>query len=609
MANTFPKYGVKWPHSIHPAKMELDMVREGGQWKDRHGQTCGNGTLFHFREFIKAVWPWVKFHKWIDLFIEAYLEHRTIAVLGPASSGKTFDAALCTIADWYCFAEQTTVICCSTTREMLENRVWGEIKRLHKDAQSRIEWLPGHLIEGRLRIIADPKSEAAEGRDFRSGMQGVPCKKGENYLGLGDFIGIKNKRVRLIGDELHLLPRVWVDSLSNLDKNPDFKAVGLGNPKDTIDALGVFAEPAADLGGWDSGIDQTPLTKSWRTRRPQGICLQFPGPDSPNLDGNLGIPIITQEAMDRDISFYGTESLWYTMMNLGAMPRGQGSRRVLTRQMCLKFGAMEEPNWKNSNRVKIGFLDAAYRGVGGDRCVFGWLEYGEEVPPLDPGKTLVNLVTQQFTYPVGRKIIALKEMMLVPIVGGVGDDPEDQIATFVKTKCEGIGITPQHFFYDSGMRTSLVQAFSRLWSPYTSSVDCGGSASERKVSADINVLCKDYYSKFITELWFSVRLIVEARQFRGMTEEVMNEFCSREWTMVGANKIEAEPKAKMKVKTGRSPDLSDAVAIGCHGAVMSGFEIMRLGTLRNNKNGEGWKRDLEAKAKAIRKSKELQYQA
>jgi hypothetical protein len=43
--------------------------------------------------------------------------------------------------------------------------------------------------------------------------------------------------------------------------------------------------------------------------------------------------------------------------------------------------------------------------------------------------------------------------------------------------------------------------------------------------------------------------------------------------------------------------------------VMSGFEIMRLGTLRNNKNGEGWKRDLEAKAKAIRKSKDLQYQA
>jgi hypothetical protein len=155
--------------------MELDMVREGGQWKDRHKRTVGEGTLFHFREFIKAVWPWVKFHKWLNLFIESYLEYRTIGVLGPASSGKTFDAALCTVADWYCFSEQTTVICCSTTREMLENRVWGEIKRLHKDAQSRIEWLPGHLIEGRLRIISDPKKDAVEGRDFRNGMQGICC--------------------------------------------------------------------------------------------------------------------------------------------------------------------------------------------------------------------------------------------------------------------------------------------------------------------------------------------------------------------------------------------------------------------------------------------------
>lgn len=65
----------------------------------------------------------------------------------------------------------------------------------------------------------------------------------------------------------------------------------------------------------------------------------------------------------------------------------------------------------------------------------------------------------------------------------------------------------------------------------------------------------------------------------------------------------------MKLKTGRSPDLSDGVAVGCYGAVMSGFEIMRLGTLRNNKQGEGWKRELEAKAKAIRDSKQLQYSA
>jgi hypothetical protein len=605
--SSFIKYEVVWQNTIRPSSMEIEMIRHGGQWKDRNGITCGNGLVFHFRELIKAIWPWIKFHKWIDLFIESYIEYRTIGALGPASSGKTFDAAVCCLADWYCFSEKTTVIVCSTTREMLENRVWGEIKRLHKSAQESVPTLPGYLIEGRQRLLRDPKMSAVEGRDFRNGLQGVPIKKGDNYQGLGDFAGSKNARVRLIGDELHLLPRVFVDAISNLDKNPDFKAVGLGNPKDTTDALGVFCEPAADLGGWEGGIDQQPGTKSWRTKRPRGICLQFPGTDSPNLDGKLGIPLITQEAMDRDIAFYGKESLWYTMMNLGAMPRGQGARRVLTRQMCLKFQALEEPNWANSNRTRIAALDAAYRGVGGDRCILVFLEFGDEVAPLDPTKVITNLISQSPDQNRGRKIIALTEVLLVPISGIM--DPEDQIVKFTMEQCVAHNVPPENFFYDSGMRTSLVQAYARLWATTTNSIDCGGAPSERYVSEDIQVAAKDYYSKKITELWFAVRHIVEARQFRGMTEEVMNEFVQREWTMVGANKIEVEPKEKMKVKTSRSPDLADAVVIGCHGAVHKGFKIMRLGEDRRGPNSDRWKRDLKERASKVHSSGNLKYAA
>lgn len=602
---TFIRYNLKWPEAIHPAKMEMEMIRHNGRWRARSGEMVGEGELFHFRALIKYLWPWITFHKWIDMFIEAYLTHRTIGALGPASSGKTFDAALCVLADWYCFSECTTVICCSTTRERLEDRIWGEIKRLHKDAKKNAEWLPGYLIEGRQRILADPKLSASEGRDFRNGLLGVACKPGDNYIGLGDFLGIKNKRVRLVGDELQLLPKAFVDSISNLDKNPDLKALGLGNPKDILDALGIFCEPSVELGGWDSGIDQTPVTKSWATKRAQGICLQFPGPDSPNFDGTLGIPLITGEQIARDVSQYGTDSFHYTSMNLGAMPKGQGARRVLTRQTCVKFGALESPNWRNAERTKVGFLDAAYRGVGGDRCIFGMLEFGEETPPLDADKIVTNLSSQNVVNPKGRKIIALTSIGLVPIKGS--HDPEDQIVEHVKLQCEQLGIPTQNFFYDAGMRTSLTQSFARLWSSQTNTIDCGGPASERKVSADIDVICRDYYSKFITELWFSVRLVVEARQFRGMTESVMNEFCSREWTTVGANKIEVETKAKMKTKTGRSPDEADAVAIGIHGAVNLGFQIMRLGNERRRSTDEQWKKDLQARAEAISRSHELSY--
>lgn len=604
MASTIQRYGVNFPALSSPLAIEMAMVKGGGRWKLSDGSFAGNGMQFHFKAALKLLWPHLIFHKWTDLFIEHFLTKRTVVVIGPASSGKTAMASFCVLLDYYIYPDSTTVICCSTTRERLEDRCWGEIKKLHKTAQKRYSWIPGHLIEGRQRIITDNRDDATEGRDFRNGLVGVPCKKGESYVGLSDFAGLKNKRVILLGDELSLLPRVFVDGISNLDKNTKFLCIGLGNPKDTTDALGVLAEPAAYLGGWDGGIDQSPFTKVWETRRPQGVCLQLVGSDSPNLDGKLGIPLLTQEQIDRDVAFYGTESLWYTMMNQGMMPRGQGSRRVITRQMCEKFGARNEPNWLNSTRTKIAFLDAAYRGVGGDRCVFGVLEYGEEMPSDAelPSRLASAFVDQPKPDSQKRRILNLVETMLVPINNEIkGNElPEDQIVNFVSSQCNDRKIPPENLYYDAGMRTSLVQAFSRLWAKTTNSVDCGGKPSDRKVSYDIDVFCKDYYSKFITELWYNVRLVIEAGQFRGMTDDVMLEFGSREWTIVGANKIEVEPKDKMKAKTGRSPDLADAVAVGVWGAIQKGFVIRRLaGDKRRRMNDDRWKSELRDKSKSF----------
>jgi hypothetical protein len=601
------KYGLVWPPCKDDLALEMDMITSGGRWKNKHGKMVGMGLLYHFTEAIRLLWPHIKMHRWAEMIIENYLTHRTLVVIGPASSGKTCIAAVCVLLDYYCYPEDTTVIVCSTTKQRLEDRIWGEIKKLHKMAQRNRIWMPGHLIEGLQRLVTDDRKLAPEGRDFRNGIVGVPCLTGQTYAGLGSFAGLKNKRVRLLGDELSLLPKVFVDSLSNLDKNPDFKVVGLGNPKDTTDALGVLAEPAASAGGWEGGIDQGPKSKTWPTRRPAGICVQLVGSDSPNLNGKLGIPLITQEQIDRDVAFYGRDSLWFSMMNEGMMPRGQGSRRVLTRQMCSKFGAFDPPVWQNSDRKRVAFLDAAYRGVGGDRCVFGTLEFGEETTSSEelPGTLASALVMQDGTRPAARQILALTSIEVLPINPQTGELPEDQIVRFVREHCDAAKIPPAQFFFDSGMRTSLVTAFSRLWSTQVNSIDCGGKPTERPVSYNIDVAACDYYSKFITELWFRVRLIVESRQFRGMTDEVIFEFGSREWTMVGANKIEVEPKAKMKEKMGRSPDLADAVAVGCEGAIRLGFVIRKLVAAGSPKIDLSWKRELREREEKLWRGHQL----
>ncbi len=601
------KYNLYWQRTVDPASAELDMIRHGGQWKKQDGTLAGEGLEFHFKEFIRIVWPWVVQHKWFNLILKHYLTHRTIVLIGPASSSKTFSSAILVLVDYFAHPDCTTVICCSTTKERLQDRVWADITKLFRSAKAERKWLPGNIIEGRLRIITDSRKDSPDGRDFRNGVVGVAAKRGESFVGLSDFAGIKNKRVRLLGDELSLLPRAFCDSISNLDKNPDFKCIGLGNPKETTDALGVLGEPSAALGGWDGGIDQQFGTKTWPIRRDEGIAIQLPGDDSPNLDGQLGIPLISQSDMNRDISFYGKESLWYTMMDLGRMPKGQGSRRVLTRQLCLKYHTMDEPVWRDTKQTHIAFLDAAYRGVGGDRCVFGTMSFGYEVPMEKfsiPDSSIAHSMTDKSA---NRQIIALKEMMVVPIDPGFDDPAEYQIARFVMKQCEDRGIPPEDFFYDAGMRTSLVSAFVKVWGSPGETIDFGGSPTDDSVSADIPMACKDYYSKFVSQLWFSVRLAVEADQVRGFTEDVIMEFSAREYGKVGNNKIEVEPKDKVKEKTGRSCDLADAFVCGLYGALQRGFSIANLRPPPRPSRGPDWREALRERAKKLNVSGALEF--
>jgi hypothetical protein len=519
--------------------------------------------------------------------------------------------------DYYAFPSCTTILICSTTRERLEDRIWGEIKKYARLTKERFSWIPGNLIEGRQRIVTDHRMMAAEGRDFRNGIIGVACKKGGDFVGLGDFVGIKNKRFRLIGDELQLMPKAFIDAMSNLSKNPDHKFVGMGNPKETTDALGVLCEPSVQIGGWDGGIDQEPGTKVWETRFPDGVCIQLPGSDSPNMKVPPGTAppypfLITREAMEADAKIWGKDDWHYTMMDEGRMPRGQGSRRVITRALCLKSGAFNEATWRGTQLTYLVSLDAAYRSVGGDRCAVMVHCFGEEADTSTPGDNVSNLITQVTSQPKGKILFMLKETHICPIQaikpGGENiKEAEDQIVEFVKNICELRRIPPENVFYDSGMRASLVQAFARLWTPKVNAIDCGGRPTDRKVSAEIDELCHDYYSKLITEFWWSVRLTVESGQFRGMTEDVCNEGCQREWRLTGSNKIEVESKEDMKEKTGRSPDLFDCLAIGVEGARRLGFVISRMGDQRQRRRAPDPWRELREKHKEVWHGKQLNY--
>lgn len=610
-------YGIHWRDDLTEIDIEREMIRKGGRWTTPKGAVRGEGLLFHFMRFQQLLWPdklmevdGIK-NDWAEILTKCFLQYTYIGIMGCAAGGKSDSSASFVLADWYCWPECTTVILSSTDIKSLKRRIWGILASYHSRAKQRWKNCPGYLIEGELTILNDSRKTSPEGRDFRNGLVGVPCYKGTQFNGLASYVGIHNKRVRVVFDESNLMPRAVVDSSSNLSKAPDFKMIAPGNPNETTNAHGMLCEPHFTLGGWDSGIDQTAKTKTWQTRFPNGICVQLPGSDTPNMKAPEGAPVpfpflMTRQQMKDDAEIWGVDDWHYAMMNEARMPRGQGSRRILTRQICQRNMALEDPIWADSNRTRIGCLDAAYGGVGGDRCVFGHLEFGREATSLDPAAVAGALVTQNVPADSRRMILTLVELLIVPISAEKGSDPaEDQIARFCKAECERRVIPEANFFYDSGMRSSLVMAFSRIWSPRVNALDCGGKPSERPVGGNIEKLCVDHYFNRITEMWWSVRLVIESKQFRGLTEAPMTEGCQREWMMVSGNKIQAEPKDEMKKKTGRSPDLMDTVTIGVEGARQRGFVIANFSNHARRKTEDTWKRALQDQADKLWRSKEL----
>lgn len=615
----FFKYGVWWSPFTDESKMQLDCIRHGGQWTKQNGEIAGNGLYYHFRRFQEIIWPdklWQKGpfkNYWAEKILECWIEAQYLGLMGCAAAGKSDALGSTVLTDWYAFPDCTTVLVSSTDLKSLERRIWGMIKGYHRIAKGARDFIPGHLIEGKQMIIQDPKSEFAEGRDFKNGICAVPSYKGSQFVGLASWSGIHNKRVRVVADEANLMTRSYLDGASNLSKCQDFKLAALGNPNETTNAHGIICEPSAELGGWEGGIDQSPGTKVWKTRYPNGLCLQLPGDDSPNFkagpDEEVPFPfLMTRQQMEDDAKIWGIDDWHFQMMNNAKMPRGQGSHRVITRQECERNGAVLEPFWRDSNITKIASLDAAYRGAGGDRCVFTEINFGKEIDSNSELASNSGIISQKSTLPQGRQILSLVDQIVIPIDAGIGaDTPESQIVRFVKDQCDRRGILPANFFFDSGMRTSLVQAFSRDWSLDVQSVDCGDAPTEQPVSLEIQIPCRDYFRKLVTELWFSVRLVIISKQFRNLSKDAMWELCAREWKNTPGNKIEVESKVEMKEKTARSPDLADSLAIAVFGARKRGFQIARLQPPKPANRGPDWRDALREKARKLWENGELEY--
>lgn len=580
--------------------IERKMIQEGGKF---HG--FGEGLAYHYKAAIATLWPTFDWHRWSHLLIENFAENDETPVLGPASSGKTYCASAFALTTFWIWSEGTSVVMSSTTKEGLQLRIWGAIKELYNKARRRRSYLPGRLIESRFMLTAAEKytgenDDEALAQDFRDGIIGVACKVGGEFVGLSNYVGLKNDRVILIADEASLMGRGFLDSIANLRKNPVFKFILMGNPKDPLDALGVAAEPAISLGGW-SGYDPEPRTRVWKTRAAKSKAVQLCGYDSPNYDFPRGRNpfkgLITPEQIENDLSYYGENSLQFSMMNLGVMPREGSSRRVITTLLAEQREAHDPPVWGNGNLLDLLALDPAYKGVGGDRCVLTHFRMGKSIAGLD----LLAFAAPQ---------------IIVPITATSRDAAEEQIVFFIKEYAETRGIKPENTALDATEAGTLVSKFGQLWSPQVVAITFGGKPPEGRLIRSGDTKTEDMaYGKMVSALWFASYYMMDAGQLRNLSRECVEEAAMREWKLnniaTARRKdpvIDVEPKKDMKKRMGRSPDLWDSVCVGIELARRRGFTIGGSPSMEPNRlKPAEWMTRLLGKLKSVQQRQTLVY--
>ena len=598
---TVPEYGLDWTPGTLALEVIVYCIRMGGQWTDPGtGKPVGAPLFDLYRRMQTLLWgSRCEHHDWSDLILRTILDNRITTIQGPHDSGKTHVMSRYALCDYFCFPKETLILMSSTDIRGLELRVWGEIKELYNLARESWSGCPGYALDSRHGIFTDDIADEDQARDIRRGLICIPVLDSENqWKGIQKWVGVKQQRRRILSDETQFYALPFIDTLSNINKQgSDFKGVFVGNPIGENDPLDKLAEPSD---GWDN-LPEITSTTTWRNKM-GGVTIQLLGSDSPAIrhPGHFRY-LIEQSDLDYIEGYWGRESSKWWNQGLGVRRPGINERRVVSQDMVRKFNAQGEVTWRGDHPpTQVYAVDAAY---GGDRCIGGEATFGADIN--------------------GRIILLMGNPRLIPVRMYPKTTPEaerilaeDQIAMFVKADCERLGIPAANVFHDSTGRGSLGTAFARVWRPDTNPVEFGGNPSPRPVMADLYIYdeklrqrrlkrCDEHYSKKVSELHFSVRYTIEGGQMRGLTNDVKDELCIREWNQVRGNKVEVESKDETKERLGRSPDLGDWAAIAVEGARQRGFLIARMestdkaGTSRPD---DRWKRDLRDRALALRKS-------
>lgn len=520
------KHGIQFPDGTSAVTVELASLSVAIVRKDK--AACIQHTL----NAMRILWPEsvYRINAWSERRVKAFFDDDNpdnfMTWWGPSSSGKTTDAAAIVLTYWLSAPHITMVTLCSTTSSGLMKRIFGELLRLY-DAIPKEDRV-GEYFSSFKAILLDRTNR-------RTGIHGVAIQRGTLQEAMGDLVGFHARRNIMVIDEMHATREAAVEAISNLESGEDFHFIGMGNPESRFDPLGRYSEP---VDGWES---ITSADESWKTKF--GKCYFFDGRKSPAVvepNGEAKYPYLINRKMLADRARkYGDNSPRYWSQGIGFIPAEGIENTLFGESFFIKHRMMEKAIWKHGYKL-LSSLDPAYAEEG-CRCEQIFFKVG-----LDERE----IQTIEFEEPITIELENKK------------DDPITyQIERKVKEQCQRRAVEPNQLSIDcSGSQTQTADVIEHEWGPGIWRVNFGGPASDLSVSRENPERGNQAFGNRMTELWNWFYQFGRYGHIRGVCVEAVKEFCSRQ-RLKQIHPAKLETKHQMFGRTGKSPDIADAMVI------------------------------------------------
>jgi hypothetical protein len=533
------RYGFNWPRviDIDAIYIELECFREG-----RAVEEGGLGRYGHLQEAITLLWNWggkerIQFNPWFDKTLEEACNERYLAVAGCSSSSKSFAGAVFVWVNWLADPLNTLGLVTSTSVSAAKKRIWKSIVQLFGWLPP--EWKKKAKLKPSLNMIHYVPPDGSIPHDGAS-ISLVAAEPKQEASAVAKLIGLKNTRVIMIADELAELSPAVLAAVDNLESNPEFWMLGLSNPKSIDDPFGLFCEPED---GWES-IDEG--TFEWKTK--MGKCIRFDCLQSPNYteDEVIYTFMLTREKIERAKQRLGETSARFFRFYRGFFPPS-GAEDVLYSEVDFRAYMRKTVEWGSVPPIKVAGLDPSFSSEG-DRTILAIGLLGKDTQGVwtleYQGRRLITENAADKTNPRSAQICAKLKKIL--------DDEKIEYRNFAVDNTGG-GRS-----FSDWLTTHLSKDILRI--------EFGGKASEMPVTANDRIPASKKFFNRIAELWGVGQEFLRGGQFAGFEKDkdLMVEMKSRRFDTVkggDGERIRVEKKKDMKKRTGRSPDVADAVMV------------------------------------------------